>query len=63
MTRSAHFLFVLLCLGLATVGPLAAQQSSVDCNASIPDLIRFSGLLKSADELPAQGTVGVMFTY
>ncbi len=61
MTRSASFLFLSLCLFLVTVASLAAQQSNADGNASIPHLIRFSGVLKDVDGKPAQGTVGVTF--
>lgn len=63
MTRSAHFLFALSYLVLATVAPIAAQQPGVESSASIPHLIRFSGLLKSGDGSPAQGTVGVIFAF
>jgi hypothetical protein len=64
MNRSAHFLlFALLCLGLATVASLAAQQSNEDAGASVPHLIRFSGVLKDGEGKAAQGTVGVTFTF
>jgi hypothetical protein len=64
MNRSAHFLlFAWLCLGLATVSSLAAQQSNQDASASIPHLIRFSGVLKDGEGKPAKGTVGVTFAF
>jgi trimeric autotransporter adhesin len=64
MNRSAHFLlFACLCLGLATVSSLAAQQSNQDASASIPHLIRFSGVLKDGEGKPAQGTVGITFAF
>jgi len=63
MTRSAHILFALLCLSIVTVASLAAQQSNTDGNASIPHLIRFTGVLKDASGNPAQGIVGVTFAF
>jgi hypothetical protein len=63
MTRRIHFLFALLCLGLMTPASVAAQQSNADGNASIPHLIRLSGMLKDVDGKPAQGNMGVTFAF
>ncbi len=63
MTRSTRFLIASLCLCLVTVASLTAQQSDAASNATIPHLIRFSGLLNDISGKPAQGTVGVTFAF
>src|SRR5580658_10492372 len=61
MTSLLRFAAVSILFGLLTAFPASAWQSAEAVQASIPQLVSFTGTLKGYEERPATGVVGITF--